>query len=113
MKLSVEDFSKSSTEKEDMAKVPYASVVGNLMYAMVCTRLYIGQAMGVSSQFMENPGRLHWDVMKRVFRYLKGTSQYALCYHVKLVGSQRTISIHGYVDLDWVGDIDFRRSTRR
>lgn len=37
-KLSVEDFSKSSTEMEDMTKVPYASVVGNLMYAMVCTR---------------------------------------------------------------------------
>lgn len=65
---------KSSSEMEDMTRVPYASAVGNLMYAMVCTRLDIAQAMGVLSWLMENPGRLHWDVVKRMFRYLKGTS---------------------------------------
>ncbi|XP_059078210.1 secreted RxLR effector protein 161-like [Cryptomeria japonica] len=112
-KLSVEDCPKSSTEKEDMAKVPYASAIGSLMCAIVCTRLDIAQAVGVLSQFMANPGRLHWDAMKRVFRYLKGTSQYALCYHGNLVGSQRTVSIQGYVDSGWAGDIDNKRSTSR
>ena len=60
---------------------------------------------------MANPGRTHWDAMKRVFRYLKGTSNYDLCYHGNLVESQRTLNICSYVDFDWAGDIDSRRST--
>lgn len=109
-KLTIEDFPKCSTE-EDMAKVPYASAVGILVYAMVCTRLDIAQAMGVPSQIMENLGRPHQDAVKRVFRHVRGISQYALCYHGNLVGSWRTANIHGYVDSDWVGDIDNIRST--
>jgi len=42
---------------EEMSNVPYASVVGSLMYAMVCTRPYIAQAVGVLSKFMFNPSK--------------------------------------------------------
>ena len=38
-----------------MEKDPYASVVGSLMYAMVCTRPDIGYAVGVVSRYMSNP----------------------------------------------------------
>jgi hypothetical protein len=38
--------------------------------------------------------------MKRVFRYLRGALDFALCYHGNLVESQRTLNIHGYVDFD-------------
>ena len=58
-KLSVDDYPKSPSEVEDMIRVPYDSVVGSLMYAMVYTRLDIAQAVGVLSQFMANPGRVH------------------------------------------------------
>ena len=63
-KLSVDDCPKSPSEIEDMSRVPYASVVGSLMYAMVYTRPYIAQEMRVLSQFMDNPGRVHWDAVK-------------------------------------------------
>ena len=53
-----------------MSRVPYQSVVGSLIYAMVCTRPDIAQAVGVLSRYMSNLGRAHWDVVKRVFRYL-------------------------------------------
>ncbi|RYA48787.1 hypothetical protein DD599_27040, partial [Enterobacter cloacae complex sp. CH23B] len=53
-KLSKEDSPKTVAEKEEMAKVPYSSVVGNLMYAMVTTRPDIAHAMGVVSRYMEN-----------------------------------------------------------
>ena len=39
VKLSVEQCPKTQEEEEDMSRVPYASAVGSLMYAMVCTRL--------------------------------------------------------------------------
>lgn len=59
IKLSIEDFPKSPTKMEDMTKVPYASAIGSLMYAMVYTRLDISQVVGVLIQFMANPGRPH------------------------------------------------------
>ena len=46
-----------------MKKVPYASVVGSLMYAMVCTRLDIAHAVGVVSKFFSNPGKEHWHAI--------------------------------------------------
>ena len=98
--LSKEDFLKSPTEMEDMSQVPYASVVGSLMYDMVYIKLDIAQVVGVLSQYMDNPRRVHWDAVKRVFRYLRGTSKYFLCFQGNSSIFYRYICIHGYVDLD-------------
>ena len=51
-KLSVEQCPKTQEEEEDMSRVPYASVVSSLMYAMVCTRPDIAHAVGVLRRFM-------------------------------------------------------------
>ena len=59
-KLSIDDCPKSPSEVEDMSSVPYASVIGSLMYAMVYTRPDISQVVGVLSQFMANPRWVHW-----------------------------------------------------
>ena len=48
--------------------------------------------------------------MKRVFRYLRGTSDYGLCYQGR-PGLDRVLDIRGFVDADWAGDLDQRRST--
>jgi len=79
VKLSAEQCPKTQEEEEDMSHVPYASVVSSLMYAMVCTRPDIAHAMGVLSRFMSKPGKDHCTIMKQVFRYLHGTSDYGLC----------------------------------
>ena len=47
--------------------------------------------------------------MKRVFRYLCGTSDYGLCYQGR-PGLDRVLYIHGFTDADWAGDLDQRRS---
>ena len=93
-----------------MSRVPYASAVGSLMYAMVCTRLDIAHAVGVLSRFMSKPGKEHWTVVKRVFRYLRGTSDYGLCYQGR-PGLDKVLDIRGFVDADWAGDLDHRRYT--
>jgi len=49
--------------------------------------------------------------VKWVFKYLYGTSDYGLCYQGRL-GLDIVLDIHGFVDVDWVGDLDRRRSTR-
>ncbi|MCO5573090.1 hypothetical protein L7F22_026855 [Adiantum nelumboides] len=88
-----------------MEKVPYSSVVASLMYAMVSTRPDIAFAVGVVSRYMANSGRKHWDAMKHVFRYLKGSASKCLRF-----GNNDT-SIVGYTDLDYAGCVDTRRST--
>lgn len=94
-----------------MSRVPYASVVGSLMYAMVCTRPDIAQVVEVLIQFMANPRRVHWDAVKRVFKYFRGTLDYSIFYHGKYFGAPHLVCIHGFVDLDWVGNIDSKSST--
>ncbi|RVW28809.1 Retrovirus-related Pol polyprotein from transposon TNT 1-94 [Vitis vinifera] len=51
-KLSKERSPKTEEERDHMSKVPYASTIGNLMYALVCTRPDIAHAVGVVSRFM-------------------------------------------------------------
>eukprot|EP00253_Pinus_taeda_P034263 PITA_34263 len=100
---------KTQEEEEDMSSVPYASAVGSLMYAMVCTRLDIAHAVGVLRRFMSKPAKEHWTTAKRVFRHLHGTSDYGLCYQGR-PGLDRVLDICGFVDADWAGDLDQRRS---
>jgi hypothetical protein len=109
VKLSADQCPKTHEEEEDMSRVPYASAVGSLMYAMVCTRPDIAHALGVLSRYMSKPGKEHWTTVKRVFRYLHGTTSYGLCYKGR-PRLDRVVDIHGFVDADWVGDLDRRRS---
>ena len=88
-----------------MSKVPYASAIGSLMYVMVCTRPDIAHAMGVVSRFMSKPGKQHWEVVKWIQRYLKGSSDTCLCF------TGESLKLQGYVDADFAGDIDSRKST--
>jgi hypothetical protein len=85
VKLSADQCPKTQEKEENTSHVPYASVVGSLMYAMVCTRPDIAHAVGVLSRYMSKPGKEHWTIVKRFFRYLCGTTSYGLCYQGRLV----------------------------
>ena len=78
--LSVEKCPKTQEEEEDKSQVPYASAVGSLMYVMVCTKPNIAHAMGFFSRYTSKLEKEHWTVLKRVFRYLCGTIDYAIYY---------------------------------
>ncbi|RVW17810.1 Retrovirus-related Pol polyprotein from transposon TNT 1-94 [Vitis vinifera] len=79
-KLSKEQSPKTEEERDHMSKVPYASAIGSLMYAMVCTRPDIAHAVGVVSRFMSRPGKQHWEAVKWILRYLKGSLDTCLCF---------------------------------
>lgn len=104
-KLNSDKCPTSEKDKEEMKKVPYASAVGSLMYAMVCTRPDIAHAVGVVSRFLSNPGKDHWQAVKWILRYLRGTSKVCLCY-----GGDEPV-LDGYTDADMAGDLDSRKST--
>ena len=79
-KLSKEQSPKTEEERDHMSKVPYASAIGSLMYAVVCKRPNIAHAVGVVSRFISRPGKQHWEAIKWILRYLKGSSDTYLCF---------------------------------
>jgi hypothetical protein len=77
------DSPASKTKEASMKTVPYQEAIGSLMYASVATRPDISFAVSTLSQFLDNPGRAHWDAMKHVLRYLSGTQDFELTYSIE------------------------------
>ena len=103
--LSKQQCPKTPQEEEDMRRIPYASAVGSLMYAMLCTRPDICYAVGVVSRYQSNPGQEHWIAVKHVLKYLRRTRDYMLVY------SGGDLNLLGYTDSDFQSDKDSRKST--
>ncbi|GMI64952.1 cysteine-rich RLK (RECEPTOR-like protein kinase) 8 [Hibiscus trionum] len=97
---------KNKFEREQMKNIPYASAVGSLMYAQVCTRPGIAFVVGMLGRYQSNPGMDHWKAAKKVFRYLKGTKEYMLTYK-----RSDHLEVIGYSDSDFAGCVDSRKST--
>jgi hypothetical protein len=110
--FSMDQCTKTQEEEEDMSLIPYVSADGSLLYAMVCTRPNIAHAVGVLSRYMSKPGKDHWTSVKRFFRYFLGTISYVFCYQGR-PGLDIELDMHGFVDVDWAGDLYHIISTRR
>jgi hypothetical protein len=107
-KLSLAMAPANKMEADYMQSVPYRAVIGSIMYLMVCTRPDLAASIGSLSQYLSNPGPQHWVAAKRVLRYLAGTINMEL----RLGGSTGGgLTLLGYADSDWAGDLDRRRST--
>ena len=100
LKLSLKNLSGTKAEKADISLVPYSSAVGSLMFAMAFARSDIAHEVEVVSRYMANPDHGHWSAMKWILRYLRGTSNQALCY------GTMSLNCIGYVDADFAGNRD-------
>ncbi|KAA0056452.1 gag/pol protein [Cucumis melo var. makuwa] len=88
-----------------MSNIPYASTVGSLMYAMLCTSPDICYSVWIISRYQPNPGRDHWTAVKNILKYLRRTKDYMLVY------SSKDMILTGYTDSDFQTDKDARNST--
>jgi hypothetical protein len=93
--LSTDQLPSTSDEINEMGDIPYQRGIGLLMYAATSTRPDIAFPIAILSQFMHNPGRIHWEAVKNVICYLKGTADVTLT----LGGSAH--GLKAYVDADW------------
>ena len=64
VKLSKGQSPKAAKKHEYMTLVLYAYVVGSLMYAMVCTRPDITQAVKIVSMYKADPAKKYWKLVK-------------------------------------------------
>ena len=86
-----------------MSRVPYSSVVGSLMYAMVYSHPDLSYAMSLVSRYMANPDKEYWKA-QWIFRYLRGTTNACLKF------GRTDKGLTGYVDSDFAVDLDKMRS---
>ena len=100
-------FVKIQEEDVNLTEL-YRSALGSVMYAMLGTRPDIAFAVGLLGRFASRPGQVHWQAMKHLLRYLKGTADFKLCYQAR---SQDCTGLIGFSDADWAGDKSDRKST--
>lgn len=106
-KLSVAFSPSEAKEQEKMENILYSNVVGSVMYCMVCTRPDLTYSASMVSRYMANPGKMHWYAAKWILRYLKQTKRVGLLFTKTELADEALV---GYVDLDFAGDLDKRRS---
>ncbi|XP_057543800.1 secreted RxLR effector protein 161-like [Amaranthus tricolor] len=95
----------SSEDFKRMNNVPYASAIGSIMYAMICTRPDVAFALSMCSRYQSNPGDAHWIATKNILKYLRRTKDNFLVY-----GGANELFVTGYTDASFQTDKDDFRS---
>jgi hypothetical protein len=109
-RLTAEQAPSTPEDIEFMKSVPYIHAVGSFMYLAIATRPDIAYAVGVLARFNSNPGKGHWNAVKHLFRYLKGTLDYKLTYGPTMTSLSSEL-LQSYSDADHGGAKDSGRST--
>ena len=80
-------------------------MIGGLQY-LTHTRPDIENAIGIVARFQDDPREAEYAVVKRIFRYMKGTPEFGLWYD-----RYNDFILYAYTDANWVGGMDDRKST--
>ena len=105
VKLSQTQCPTTAEDIEKMKVIPYASAIGSIMYAMLCTRPDVCLAISLAGRYQSNPGVDHWTAVKNILKYLKRTKDMFLVY-----GGDEELVVKGYVDASFDNDPDDSKS---
>ncbi|RVW58917.1 Retrovirus-related Pol polyprotein from transposon TNT 1-94 [Vitis vinifera] len=105
-RFNLDQCPKNDLEREQMKNIPYASAVGSLMYAQVCTRPHIAFAVGMLGRYQSNLGKDHWKAAKKVDE-ISSRNQRLQAY----VQTTSNLEVVGYSDSDFASCVDSRKST--
>ncbi|KAK2417316.1 putative mitochondrial protein [Trifolium repens] len=83
----------------------YRSMIGSLLY-LTASRPDITYAVGVCARYQADPKVSHLTQVKRILKYVNGTSDYGIMY-----SHCESSTLYGYCDADWAGSADDRKST--
>ncbi len=98
----IKTFDEYTADKN--LRISYQSVVRSLMYIMLETRSNIAYSISMISRYVFNFTQIHWQAVKRIFRYLRKTHQ------MKLMFREALKSLENYTNSNWAKDQDIRRS---
>jgi hypothetical protein len=86
----------SPKQEMEMRNVPYAQAIGSALWPIMVYRADAAAAIGILSQFIQNPGRVHWQALKTLIAYLGTTKHLWLS-----MGGSENVDGVGYCDSDW------------
>ena len=78
-------------------EVPYLSAIGALLYLAQCTSPDIAFSVNLLARFSSTPTGRHWNGVKHILRYLRGTIDLGLCY-------SKESTLKGYADSGYLSD---------
>ncbi|XP_047320412.1 secreted RxLR effector protein 161-like [Impatiens glandulifera] len=91
-------------ERIHMNEISYASAIGSIMYAMLCTRPDVLYALSATSRYQSNPDESHWITVKNILKYLRRTKDKFLIY------GGHELEISGYTNDSFHTDKDDSKS---
>jgi len=110
LQLSIRDCpADGSKEQEEMKQYPYRSIVGSLLFVSVMTRPDITYIVNSLARFSTNPGKPHWNALRHLLRYLRGTSKLGLVLGGQVPKGKPLLE--AYADASWADNVDDRHST--
>jgi len=95
-----------SPEQEAMKAFPYREIVGSCLYFSVMSRPDIAYTVNSLARFNQNPGKVHWNALRHLLRYVKGTADFGL-----KLGNLSDEVCECYCDASWADNPDDRHST--
>ncbi|GJT26008.1 retrotransposon protein, putative, ty1-copia subclass [Tanacetum coccineum] len=103
LKLSKTQGASTPAEIWRMQNIPYALVVGSIMYVVRCTRPDVVFAQNITIRFQQNPGDAHWTAVKNILKYLRNTKDMFLVYGGD---TKRELKVSCYTDAGYLTDAD-------
>ena len=92
VKLSSAQSPTTTEDREMMSVIPYASAIGSIMYAMLCTRADVNLAISLVGRYQSDPGMEHWTSVKIILSNWR-TKEMFLDY-----GGDKEFVVKGYTD---------------
>ena len=92
-KLSKAQSPSTKAKIAEMSRIPHASVVGSIMYAMTCTRPDVAFSLNMVRRYQGNPGKAHWTVVKKILKNMRRTKDWVLN-----LGGSDDLRVIGYSD---------------
>ena len=91
----------------EVVNVPYKEAVGSLLYLALVTRPDIAYSVHAVSKYAESPKKIHWNAIKRILKYIKGTIKHGILFSSR----GKDLDLSAYSDADFAGDKNTRKST--
>ena len=85
---------------------PYAQILGSLQFAALTTRPDIAYAVNNAAQFKNHPTTANCNAVRRILKYLRGTSD----YRIPLGGKHASFILTAYADADYAAALEDRKS---
>ena len=96
VQFSVDQCPSSANQVARMHGVLYIQAIGSVLWPIVISQPDAVYAVGVMSQFMQNPGPAHWEGLNQIINYLGSKKDLWLTF-----GGQKEMMVEGFCNADW------------